>query len=99
MQKGSLTPQEYELHLKDLRDRLRTYLDTGVGDAKELTRDAEAVLELADNFPEVFQRYEDVQGLVGELLARQEQAKFLSQSPPRQAPGCLLGWLLRPRSR
>ena len=94
-----LTPEEFELHLKDLRERLRAYLTAGEGDARGLLRDAEFVLELAEGFPEVVERNEDVQGLVAEVLARRQQEKLFGQGDEgRQAPGCLLGWLL-PRRR
>ena len=95
MTKSSLTPEEYELHLKDLRERLKLYLERGEGDTRQLLHDTESVLELADEFPEVLKRHEDVQGLAAELLARRQQQKFVAQSgAPREAPGCLLGWLL-----
>jgi hypothetical protein len=56
------------------------------------------VLELAQDFPEILEGNQDVQGLAAELLARREQQRFLAQSAaPREAPGCLLGWLLRRR--
>ena len=98
MKESQLTPQEYELHLKDLRERLTLFLDAGSGDPRQLMKDTEAVLEMADAFPEVFRRYEDVEGMVGELLARHKQSEFLSQqSGPREAPGCLLGWLFGKR--
>ena len=92
----SLTPEEYELHLKDLCGRLRTYLEGGGGDPGHLLKDAENVLELRDEFPDVFQRHEIVEGLVAELLARRQQDKFRSQGTTRrETPGCLLGWLRR----
>ena len=57
------------------------------------------MLELAEDFPELLERNQDVQGLAAELLARRQQQRFLAQSAaPREAPGCLLGWLL-PRRR
>ncbi len=100
MAKDSLTPQEYELHLKDLRERLRLYLDGGGGDLKQLMKDAEAVLELAEAFPEVLEHHTDVEGLVAELLARRQQAKFgTGRAAPRQGPGCLLGWLTSGRGK
>ena len=97
----SLTPQEYELHLKDLRERLHSYLKGGGENVDRLLRDAESVLELAETYPHVFERYREVEGLVAEVLARRRQQKFLAQpSAPAEAPGCLLGWLSgrRPRS-
>ncbi len=92
----SLTPEEYELHLKDLSDRLRTYHEGGGGDIGGLLKDAENVLELRDEFPDVFQRHEQVEGLVAELLARGQQERFRSQGTTQhEKPGCLLGWLRR----
>ena len=98
--KASLTPEEYELHLKDLRERLKSQLETGGGDIDALLRDAEHVLELAEEFPEVFARYEVVNGLTAEVLARRQQRNFLgAQAPERESPGCLLGWLRGRRKR
>ncbi len=92
----SLTSEEYELHLKDLADRLRTYFEGGGGDIGGLLKDAENVLELREEFPDVFQRHEQVEGLVAELLARGQQERFRSQGgAQREKPGCLLGWLRR----
>ena len=90
----SLTPQEFELHLKDLRDRLAAYFERGEGSAKGLHKEAEAVLTLADQFPAVYARYPEVEGMVAELLAREQQLKVFGTGQPSQAPGCALGWLL-----
>ena len=95
MTRASLTPQEYEQDLKVLREGLRLYLRGGGGEAKQLLRDAESLMELSKAFPEVYQRNSDVEGLVAELLARRQQEKFLPPPPSRsQTPGCLLGWLV-----
>jgi hypothetical protein len=100
MAQEPLTPEEYELHLKDLRERLRLYLERGEGNSRQLLHDTESVLELADDFPEVMERNQDVHGLVGELLARQQQERFFAESAaPREAPGCLLGWFFPRRRR
>ena len=100
MRNSSLTPQEYESHLEDLRHRLRAYLERGEGAPRQLLHDAESVLELADEFPEILKRNEDVQGLVAELLARWQQEKFLAHPcAPRETPGCLLGWLLASKGK
>lgn len=99
MAKASLTPKEYELHLRDLRDRLSGYLERGEGDVKTLLHDAESVFELADAYPDLIERNEDVQGLLAEVLARRQQQKFIAQPEAQQErPGCLLGWLF-PRGR
>jgi hypothetical protein len=96
--KTSLTPEEYELHLRNLSERLKSQLETGGGDIDALLHDAEHVLELAEEFPEVFARYEGVGGLTAEVLARRRQRNFLgAQTPERESPGCLLGWLRWPR--
>jgi len=94
MAPSSLTPAEYEAHLKDLRDRLNLYLEKGEGNARQLLKDAEHVLELADEFAGIFKRYEVVEGLVAEILARRRQQEFL-QPQQQQSPGCVLGWLLK----
>ena len=95
---ASLTPEEYELHLKDLHARLEAHLAGAGEDAERLLKDAERVLELADSFPDVFERYRTVEGLVADTLAHRRQEQFLAQQRgPDERPGCLLGWLLRPR--
>ena len=94
MAKTSLTNAEYEAHLKDLRDRLVAYLECAQGTTQTLLKDAQYVLELAGQYPDIFKHYEDVQGMVGEILARQKQGEFLVQlGGEGQSPGCLLGWL------
>lgn len=92
-----LTPEEYELHLKQLRERLESHLDRGEGKRRELMDEAEKVLALQEQFPEVYAQYVDVEGLVADLLARKQQAKFISQPVSEQSPGCLLGWILSRR--
>ena len=95
MAKTELTPQEFELHVRDLRERAKAYLEGGAGDRRALLKDAEHVLELAASYAEVMERYPDVEGMVAEMLARDQQAKFLSggSARGRESPGCLLGWL------
>jgi len=90
----SLTPDEFELHVRDLRDRLREHTVSGSGDTKALLRDAEHVLELAADYPDVMERYPEVEGLVAEVLARRQQKRFLATgTEAKESPGCLLGWL------
>ena len=90
-----LTPQEYELYLKDLAERLRDFLERSEGRPDRLKQDAEDLLGLADAHPDVFARHSDVEGLVAEMLARVEQTKFRSAgTASREAPGCMFGWLL-----
>jgi hypothetical protein len=89
-----LTPAEYELHLKDLREKLSAYLERGEGSLKSLHKEAEAVLALADDFPKIYGRYPEVEGMVAELLAREKQQEVFGMSAPTQAPGCVLGWLV-----
>jgi len=90
-----ITRDEYELHLKDLSERLRAHLESGEGRGEELLREAEELLELGQEFPDVLEHHGELQGLVAELLARRQQEKFIAtQQPQKEAPGCLLGWLL-----
>jgi hypothetical protein len=96
---SSLTPQEFELHLKDLRQRLRAYLERGEGSLRGLRKEAEDVLALAPQFPQVYERYPDVEGMVAEMLARQRQEDIFGTGKPRQAPGCMLAWLLHRKQR
>jgi len=92
-----LTPDEYDLHLRDLRERLCAFLERGEGNLPRLRRDAENVLALTDEFPDVWGRYGDVEGLVAEMLARQEQLKYMASAPKSEAPGCLVGWVMGSR--
>ena len=63
--------------------------------AVRLRRQAEEVLSLREQFPDVYSRYEDVEGLIADVLARQRQKQFMASDAPKEAPGCLLGWLFR----
>lgn len=93
MAETSLTPEDYELEIRQLKRDLKAYLERGEGDRKELRRKAEQVLKLSDEFPRVYADHSDLEGMVADLLAREEQEKFLSTEAPRESPGCLLGWL------
>jgi len=96
----SLTPQEFELHLKDLRERLIAFIESGEGNAVELLREAEQLLALKDRFPQVYERHADVEGLVADVLARRRQQRVMGVGGERRrAPGCLLGWLLKGKLR
>jgi len=96
---SGLTPQEYEMHLEDLRERLRAHLEDGEGDRGQLLKEAENVLDLAEEFADEYARHPEIEGLLGELFARREQAKFLpgesSSASETKRRGCLLGWLTR----
>ena len=96
---SALTPEDYELALRDLEGRLDAFLQSGEGSRKELRRQAEDVLSLAEQFPEVYARHPQVEGLVAELLARQQQEKYMAFNAPREAPGCMFGWLLGRRRK
>lgn len=99
MTPAPLTPEEYEAHLKDLKERLELHFNSGEGKIADLLKDAERVLECAGDYPEVFARYQQVEGLVAEMLARRRQDQFLQQQGDvAKPPGCLLGWLA-PRAR
>ncbi|MHC4787627.1 MAG: hypothetical protein ACYS8K_00245 [Planctomycetota bacterium] len=99
MNATQLTPEEFELHLKDLRDRLTAYLERGEGQLQGLHREAEAVLVLADQFPQIYQRYPEVEGMVADMLARERQQEVFGTGAPEQKPGCALGWMLRRRAK
>jgi hypothetical protein len=96
---ASLTPEDYELALRDLEGRLNAYLQSGEGSRKDLRRAAEDVLSLSDQFPEVYARHPQLEGLVAELLAREQQERYMAFNAPREAPGCMFGWLLGRRGR
>lgn len=99
MAASSLTPQEYELHLKDLRDKLVAYLERGEGSLAGLHKEAEAVLTLADEFREVYERYPEVEGMVADMLARERQQQIVGTGAPAKSAGCLLGWLFGRKAR
>jgi hypothetical protein len=52
---------------------------------------------MASQFRKEYERYPDLEGLVAEMLAREQQQKFMATDIPGEAPGCLLGWLMRRR--
>jgi len=92
----SLTPEEYELELESLRDSIVAYIERGEGDYKRIRRRAEELLLLRHEFPEVYSRHEDIEGIIAALLARDKQRKFMSwHQEEEEAPGCLIGWLFR----
>jgi hypothetical protein len=97
MADSSLTPQEFELHLRDLRDKLKAYLERGEGSLGQLRKEAEAVLALTHEFPVVWARYPEVEGMVADLLAREKQRQVFGTGQAREAPGCALAWLFRRR--
>lgn len=98
MAETKLTPEEYEMAIRDLQQRLEAYLERGEGDRKQLRREAQDVLNLSNEFPGVYARNSRIEGMVADLLAREQQQKFIAQQEEREAPGCLLGWLFN-RSR
>lgn len=95
---SGVTPEEYELHLKQLREELRAHLERGQGKAAALLRQAEHVLKLRDEFADIYARYPDIEGMVAEMLARRQQKKFMASPRSDTSPGCLLGWLLGRKS-
>ncbi|KPK65646.1 MAG: hypothetical protein AMK73_02320 [Planctomycetes bacterium SM23_32] len=97
MAADSLTPGDYELHLKDLREKLTAFIERGEGNPKALHREAEAVLALADQFAEIYGQYPEIEGMVADLLARERQLQVFGTGREQEAPGCMLGWLLRSR--
>jgi hypothetical protein len=97
MTDSSLTPEEFELHVQDLRQRLQAFLERGEGSLPRLRKDAEEVYLLRSDYAEVFDRHPDLDGLVGEMLARREQRRFVAPGARTESPGCLLGWLVRRR--
>jgi hypothetical protein len=97
MAQSALSPEEYELHLKDLKQRLTDFVERGQGDPEQLRREAEQALSLADTFPDVYERYPEIEGMVGDLLARERQAEVFGTGQEREPRGCLLGWLFRRR--
>ena len=97
MADSGLTPQEYELHLRDLKERLVAYLERGEGDLEKLHRDAEELLSMMDEFREIYERFPELEGMLAEMLAREKQLQFMPKAPAADAPGCLLGLLLKRR--
>jgi hypothetical protein len=98
MSDSHISPQEYELSLKALINRIKTYLESGEGDTDQIIREAQELLEMKDVYPEALRRHRELEGLLGELLARREQERFRGSSKDeREAPGCMLGWLFGDR--
>lgn len=96
MSDSHISPQEYELSLEALIDRIEAYLETGQGDSEQIVREASELLELKEIYPEAMRRHRELEGLLGELLAKREQERFTArQGKEREAPGCLLGWLFK----
>ncbi|MFO8007043.1 MAG: hypothetical protein R6V05_04825 [Candidatus Brocadiia bacterium] len=96
---GGLTPEEFEAHLQDLHARLTAYVERGEGDYERLRREAGEVLSLADEFPDVYARHREVEGLVAAMLAREKQKDFMAWNTPSEAPGCMFGWLFGGKGR
>jgi hypothetical protein len=93
-----LTPEEYDLHLQDLKRQLEAFLQTGEGDPKRIQREAEELLSMREEYAEVYARYPEIEGLCCGFIARRQQMKVMGVGQaPANAPGCLLGWLLRGR--
>jgi hypothetical protein len=90
-----LTPDEYDLHLKDLKERMQAFLEEGEGDLGKLLHDAEELVSMREEFPEVYARFPEVEGLCCALLARRQQIKVMGGPQEKEAPGCMLGWLAR----
>jgi hypothetical protein len=94
MGESPLTPEEFELHLKDLRERLSDHLEGGEGDSGRLLKESEEMLALSRDFPDIMARYPDVEGMVADVLARDKQREVFGTGQEGEAPGCALGWLL-----
>ncbi len=95
MPDAALTPEDYERELEELERRLQDYVERGEGERKQLRRDAQSVLALRGEFPNIYARHTAIEGLIADLLAREQQEKFVATEAPREAPGCMFGWLLR----
>jgi hypothetical protein len=95
-----LTQDEYGLHLQDLKRQLEAYIETGEGDPKRIQKEAEELLELREQYAEIYARHPEIEGLCCAFIARRQQMKVLGVGQaPGNAPGCLLGWFLRGRGR
>ena len=92
---AALTEEEYEAHLRDLAERIRAHLERGEGDRDRLLNDCEKVLELADDYPAAVQRHPEIEGLVGELLAKRQQDKFMRGVGGQQQHAGILSWFSR----
>jgi len=91
----ALTPDEFELHLRDLEQRLDDYLERGEGKSGELLRLGEELLGMREAYPDVWNRHGRVEGMLADVLARRQRDKVVaSQEPTEERPGCLIGWLL-----
>ncbi len=92
---SSLTPNEYELELQSLRESVTAYVERGEGDYKRIRGRAEELLLLRKEFPEVYSRHGDIEGVIADMLAREKQRQYMAWYKQEESPGCLLGWLFR----
>lgn len=98
MDNQTLSPEEYELHLKDLSERLEVFLERGEGDAGRLLKLAEELLGMSEAFPAVYEKYRRIEGLAGDMLAKRTQQQFMKgDSAAGARRGCLIGWLFGER--
>lgn len=98
MSETPLTAEEYDLSLESLTDRMNDFMDSGQGDVDRLLREAEELLDLKDEFPAIYEDHQEIEGLIAALMAQKQQEEFMNTQmqgeDKREAPGCLLGWLL-----
>jgi hypothetical protein len=69
------TPEEYEKELSALREKLDECLDAPE-DFESFEKVAAHILGQRERFPEVFERYRDVEPMVGDIMSRRVQSDF-----------------------
>ncbi|MFP4175942.1 MAG: hypothetical protein ACOC2T_01345 [Planctomycetota bacterium] len=97
MDEPPVSRQEYSQYLDMLIDRMEQYLDSDEGSREQLMREARELLELKDVYPDVYDNHRKIEGLVGDMMARKHQERFIEQGGKEQegqSPGCLIGWLM-----
>jgi hypothetical protein len=85
------------MHLRYLSERLEDLVESGEGNAEKILDEAAELLELGQNhYPDILRGHPEIQGMLGDVLARRQQEKFMTgQQQESDARGCLLGWLFR----
>ncbi len=78
------TPEEYERELSALRDWLDECLGASEG-FESVEKTAAHILGQRDRFPEVFERYRDIEPMIGDIMSRRVQSDFFKTfAPPKE---------------
>ncbi|GEM_PF-5715636 len=70
-----ISSKEYRKKLQSFKERAKEVLERGEN-PDFLLKEAEFLLQLRSIYPEVFQDFEDIEVMVGDLLSLKERQKF-----------------------